>query len=195
LGELYAVTGQATYANAALRAITHERSHFSRQLGNWEDLRQSSQERNARYMVAWCHGACGIGMSRLRLREQIDDPGIEEDLTAALETTYRRGFGSNHSLCHGDMGCLDLLLQASRRLPDLVWKERLAERTAQTLASAEQGGWRCGVPLDVETPGLMDGLAGIGYGFLRLAEPDQVPAVTILERPGTVARPSLQLSI
>lgn len=182
-GELFALTGNAAYERAALQALACERSSFSREAGNWEDLRQSSQDRGARYMVAWCHGACGIGMSRLRLLQHLDDADVREELRAALETTCTGGFGSNHSLCHGDMGSLDLLLQASHSLPERVWKERLAERTAWTLASAEQGGWRCGVPLDVETPGLMDGLAGIGYGFLRLAEPDRVPSVTILEGP------------
>ncbi|HKI03010.1 MAG TPA: type 2 lanthipeptide synthetase LanM family protein [Thermoanaerobaculia bacterium] len=188
LGELFTVTGEEDYSRGALQATAYERSYFSLEQGNWEDLRQASQERGARYMVAWCHGACGIGMSRLRLQGCLDDAEIRQEARAALDTTYLSGFGSNHSLCHGDMGSLELLLQASRCLPEVKWQERLAERTAQTLASAEQQGWRCGVPLDVETPGLMDGLAGIGYGFLRLAEPDRVPAVMILEGPGTASR-------
>jgi len=31
--------------------------------------------------------------------------------------------------------------------------------------------------------GLMTGLAGIGYGLLRLANPDRVPSVLVLEPP------------
>jgi hypothetical protein len=31
------------------------------------------------------------------------------------------------------------------------------------------------------TPGIMSGLAGIGYGMLRLAEPDSVPVVLTLQ--------------
>jgi type 2 lantibiotic biosynthesis protein LanM len=189
LAELFSVTGEPAYSRAALQAAAYERGYFSPELGNWEDLRRASQERDVRYMVAWCYGACGIGMSRLRLQEHLDDAEIRAEAHTALDTTYRSGFGSNHSLCHGDMGSLELLLQASRRLPDAIWKVRLAERTAQTLASAEQSGWRCGVPLDVETPGLMDGLAGIGYGFLRLSQPDRIPAVMILEGPGSPGPP------
>ena len=57
----------------------------------------------------------------------------------------------------------------------------------------EEHGWRCGVPLDVETPGMMDGLAGIGYELLRLAEPSQIPSVLILEEPrGISSRQSAQ---
>jgi lantibiotic modifying enzyme len=36
------------------------------------------------------------------------------------------------------------------------------------------------MPLNIHTPGLMFGLAGIGYGLLRLAEPDSVPVVPTL---------------
>ena len=35
---------------------------------------------------------------------------------------------------------------------------------AVTLESIRRNGWICGVPSGVETPGLMTGLAGIGYG-------------------------------
>ncbi|MEW1847765.1 hypothetical protein AB0392_58245 [Nonomuraea angiospora] len=35
----------------------------------------------------------------------------------------------------------------------------------------------------VQVPGLMTGLAGIGYGMLRAAAPNRVPAVIALEPP------------
>ena len=43
------------------------------------------------------------------------------------------------------------------------------------------GSWRSGAPGAVETPGLLMGLAGIGYELLRIANPDQVPSVLALE--------------
>ena len=48
---------------------------------------------------------------------------------------------------------------------------------ANILDSIDCEGWQCGGPQAVETPGLMLGLAGIGYQMLRLAEPDRVPSV------------------
>ena len=51
------------------------------------------------------------------------------------------------------------------------------------LESLERDGWLCGVPEGVETPGLMTGLAGIGYGLLRLADPGRVPSVLAFEGP------------
>jgi lantibiotic modifying enzyme len=37
--------------------------------------------------------------------------------------------------------------------------------------------------MEVESPGLMTGLAGIGYGLLRLAKPARVPSILTLEGP------------
>ena len=38
----------------------------------------------------------------------------------------------------------------------------------------------------VETPGLMVGLAGIGYELLRLADPAVIPSILLLEPPPLV---------
>ena len=51
------------------------------------------------------------------------------------------------------------------------------------LASLERDGPLCGMPEGVESPSLMNGLAGIGLGLLRLAGPDEVPSVLTLEPP------------
>jgi len=51
------------------------------------------------------------------------------------------------------------------------------------LESIDKHGWLSGIPLEVESPGLMTGLAGIGYGLLRLAEPSRVPPVLLLAPP------------
>jgi lantibiotic modifying enzyme len=74
-------------------------------------------------------------------------------------------------------------LQASAALGDPQWSAQLSRLTSMILDSIERHGWLCGAPLAVETPGLMTGLAGIGYGLLRLAEPSRVPAVLALAPP------------
>ena len=63
--------------------------------------------------------------------------------------------------------------------------------TRALLISLERDGYRCGIASYVEIPGLMTGLAGIGYGLLRLAVPEDVPSVLLLEEPGAegLARP------
>jgi lantibiotic modifying enzyme len=66
-------------------------------------------------MHAWCHGAPGIGLGRLRLLRHLDDPTIRAEIEVALQSTLTAGFGYNHSLCHGDLGNLDLVLEAPGR--------------------------------------------------------------------------------
>ncbi|MBV9021410.1 MAG: hypothetical protein JOZ71_11905, partial [Ktedonobacteraceae bacterium] len=61
--------------------------------------------------------------------------------------------------------------------------ESLGRITAMVLDSIDEHGWVPGVPLGIETPGLMVGLAGIGYELLRLAAPQQVPSVLLLAPP------------
>ncbi|HYP18471.1 MAG TPA: lanthionine synthetase LanC family protein, partial [Chloroflexia bacterium] len=41
--------------------------------------------------------------------------------------------------------------------------------------------WPCGVMGGGENPSLMLGLAGIGYFYLRLYDPDKVPSVLMLQ--------------
>jgi lantibiotic modifying enzyme len=89
----------------------------------------------------------------------------------------------NHSLCHGALGNVDLLLTAAQVLDRPQDHEALEEAISVIAASIEANGWVTGVPLGVETPGLMTGLAGMGYQLLRLAEPGQMPSVLLLEPP------------
>jgi len=58
--------------------------------------------------------------------------------------------------------------------------------TAAVLDSLDRG-YAPGTPLGVETPGLMTGLAGIVYQLARLAHPERVPAVLLLEPPRSTA--------
>jgi type 2 lantibiotic biosynthesis protein LanM len=203
--ELSAVTGNERYRATARQAIGYERSLYSPQAKNWPDLRMadlpdgdeasSADEAPsanggpsvvpdpARTMVAWCHGAAGIGLARLRALSHLNDPELADEAEVALHTTLTRGFGQTHSLCHGDMGNLDLLLEASQVLPDRRWRVERDRLAAKILDSIDRHGWQCGGPQAVETPGLMLGLAGIGYQMLRLAEPDRVPSVLVLAPP------------
>lgn len=41
--------------------------------------------------------------------------------------------------------------------------------------------WIYGTPSGVENLGLMLGQTGIGYGFLRLADPENIPSVLTLQ--------------
>lgn len=178
---LTGASGAERFRTAALDGIAYERSLFERH-GFWPDLRRVATEYGDERLCAWCHGASGIGLARLGALSECQDPATRDEIAHAVERTLREGFGLNHSLCHGDLGNLELLLQASETVDGLSARE-IDSLAATVLADLEGNGCRTGLPLGIEAPGLMTGLAGIGYGLLRLAAPERVPSVLLLERP------------
>jgi type 2 lantibiotic biosynthesis protein LanM len=180
-------TGDGRYAECARQGIRYERGLFSAERGKWPDLRdfpgEPAGDGRFEYMTAWCHGATGIGLARLACLPHLDDEFVRGEIDLALETTLAEGFGWNHSLCHGDLGNLELLLQAGRVLGDRRWRAQAGHVGAAILETINRHGWSCANPVGVESPGLMTGLAGIGHQLLRLTEPDRVPSVLTLEPP------------
>lgn len=165
------VTGDPAYTDAAARVLAYDRSLFRPELANWADLRRPGQS-----TVTWCHGAPGVGLSRLLLRDALGpDEALDAEIGTAVRTTLATGFGRNHSLCHGDLGNLDLLLTAA--------PQQAAAPAAAVLRDGLSGGWRCANPTALATPELMTGLSGIGLALLRLAAPERVPSVLLLAPP------------
>jgi type 2 lantibiotic biosynthesis protein LanM len=177
--ELAALTGEERFRKVALDAIAYERDLFSPEAGNWPHLGDNNS-----FWVTWCHGAPGIGLARLCSLRHLGDADTRAEIDVALKTTLAQGFGLNHSLCHGDLGNLELILQASQTFKEEPqWHALVEQRAAMILESIDKHGWLCGVPLQIATPDLMNGLAGIGYALLRLAEPARVPSVLVLAPP------------
>jgi type 2 lantibiotic biosynthesis protein LanM len=186
LWKLAEATGEGRFREAALGAFRYERGRYDAARNNWLDAgdgesgrpRQAGNEITA---MAWCYGAPGVGLSRLDAASS-GAPLVREDLELALTATLERGFGYNHCLCHGDLGNLDVLLLARKALHRPELDREIARRAWSVLASMDRHGFLSGTPVGIESPGLMNGLAGIGYGLLRLADPEGVPSVLALER-------------
>lgn len=199
--KLAEVSGEERFRQTALSALAYERSLFSPEKHNWLDLRsdplaaaqqpgQEDQIEEQKYSLSWSYGAPGIALGRLASLSYIDDALIREEIEFALNTTLAEGFGCNHkhvgpnhSLYHGDLGNLETLLVATQTLDDAQYQAHLARISTQVLESIAAHGLLMGTPMNVETPGLMLGLAGMGYELLRLAEPTQVPSVLLLAPP------------
>lgn len=180
-------TGQSTYAAMADEAIAYERSLFDPVAGNWRDLRSLKPDADLdgklpdHFPVAWCNGAPGIGMGRLHMG--LDNQEVSHDLDLALAATNREGFGLNHSICHGDLGNLDLLLECHRQAHPGVSQADIDRWGQAIMNGIEKRGWISGTPRGLESPGLLTGISGIGYQCLRLARPNLVPSVLMLAAP------------
>jgi lantibiotic biosynthesis protein len=191
LAALAQAAGRPDFLNGAREALRYERAHFQAAEGNWPDLRSFSQPAQGGEppcMVAWCHGAPGIGMARLDLHRLLpEEPEILAEAGIAIRTTtatlapesaQRLG---NFSLCHGDGGNADLLIIAADLLDRPELRSQAEAVGIRGIEQFEDHGlpWPCGVPGAGETPNLMLGLAGIGYFFLRLYDSQAIPTVLL----------------
>lgn len=189
--ELHRVTGEARFRDGALQGLRYERNLFNPAYNNWPDLRimNPGAAQQPVYNMAWCHGAPGIGLSRLRDYELLDgDSEIRQEMDAAIQTTaaalslpWTPGRG-NFSLCHGACGNAELLLMAAEQLdrPELRQiAEKVGWEGCQYFGQPELP-WPCGVSGAGETPNLMLGTAGIGHYYLRLYNPISVPSALIV---------------
>ena len=112
----------------------------------------------------------------------------------AIETTIANLYGeremsqSNHGLCHGIGGNCETLLYGAQVLarPDLFARAEEAAQRGIESYEAQRLPWPCGGPGNLETAGLMLGLAGICYYYLRMADPLGTPSLLIFlpSRPG-----------
>ncbi|HEX5714518.1 MAG TPA: type 2 lanthipeptide synthetase LanM, partial [Thermoanaerobaculia bacterium] len=184
LAHLAHASGEERFRSAAEGALKYERSWFSPERGSWPDLRESRGTGDSHsFPFAWCHGAPGIGLGRIASLPYLKDPEMLDEIRTAARSTLAEGFGFNHSLCHGDLGNLELVREAGRVLEDADLEAKAKRIASGILAQIEQDGPRCGASIHTEIPGLLTGLAGIGYGLLRAARPERVPSVLLLETP------------
>jgi lantibiotic biosynthesis protein len=174
-------SGRDDLVEGGLAAFRYEDRLYDAEHENWPDLRELEGDGNGQaatprmsFMVAWCHGAAGIGLARLRAYEVLPErraelrPGVEHAVrtTASQLRTLPREIDA--SPCHGRAGLAETLLCATEVLDDptyadhveTMWKKLLRARNADTP-------WPCGVASGTNNPSLMLGYAGIGYSLLR----------------------------
>ncbi len=191
--ELHRQTGQERFRAAARQAFRYEQHWFSAEYQNWPDFRSLSDPTfgsggTPSYTLAWCHGAPGIGLSRLRAYELSGEAVYCSEAETAIKTTTNMlnqsapaGQG-NYSLCHGLAGNAELLIYASQVLENGEYKST-ADRVGRLGIEQFQKNnvpWPCGVPGGGETPNLMLGIAGTGYFYLRLHDPANIPPIVII---------------
>ncbi len=182
LASLHLATGDASWADALTRLLHGERALFNPQAGNWPDYRDAGGQPSGkpRFGASWCHGAAGIGRSRLwLLAAGAQDPALDSELDASLRAvaavlTRPPGLEPpDFSYCHGLAGMADLMLDAGlwRNRPDLVSLAAGIGLQGIERHAAPRTPWPCAIRGVGEVPGLMTGLAGIGHFYLRLHDP------------------------
>lgn len=197
--ELHGATGRTDFLEGGRAAFAYEDALFNEEQGNWPDLRPDvtapAGPRSPRYAVAWCHGAPGIGLARLRAISL--DPLCRDAharvANTALATTRRAVEKARQverydsTLCHGLAGLLEVLWIGGQILDcseTRAYVGHVAEELIQKYALF--GDWPSGLPSAGPNPSLMLGAAGIGYQLLRLHDPTHVPPLLLISRSRSV---------
>lgn len=206
--ELYSITQRNEYAYAAEQAFAYERQFYSKEHANWPDFRHialgnaladparlraaylqgvPAPEFTVQFASNWCHGAPGIGLTRLRAYEVLGENTYKEEALAAVQTTMNavQDERRNYSLCHGHAGNCETLMYAASVLGSSTALEAASQRLTKGIAEYEFAGvdWPCGTTGGARDASLMLGDSGIGYALLRLSEPS-VPSLLL---PGRLA--------
>jgi lantibiotic modifying enzyme len=181
--ELFAVTGDRRFGEAAAGAFDYERSWLDPSSGTWPDLHVAEQRRgeprwfSSSRAGTWSHGEAGILVSRLRAIAILGDGPHLGDADVAAQTTQRllaealRHEIGDLSPCSGLAGLADALLcaalQSADRWGDTEPVAIAAGNVALERYDPSSVAWPCGVPYGT-SPSLFLGLSGIGWLFLRL---------------------------
>lgn len=177
--ELGHATARSEFIEAGHQAYRYENQWFRPQSKNWADFRDHDTDL-APGCVAWCHGAPGIALARTRA-VRLGHPEYQGDLDAGLDTTTAQladrdeWIEGDGSLCHGRAGLIEILRHVNSPTTAALMHE--AARSAAERYGTRWSDWPCGVRRG-SNPSLMLGLAGIGYAYLGLAEPE-LPCVLL----------------
>jgi type 2 lantibiotic biosynthesis protein LanM len=160
LFKLSAFSKESAYSNIAKKALEYERSCYAPQYNNWPDLRYGKEVYD---VFTWCHGAPGIGLSRLYIKKYYSDAMIDQEIAHAIQATISHMIGSVDHLCCGNFGRIAFLWEAGQR-------EIAGKQTALLVQRfKEKGNFRFfeGMSEELRNPSFMRGLSGIGYFLLK----------------------------
>ncbi|MFJ9976310.1 type 2 lanthipeptide synthetase LanM family protein [Streptomyces cyaneofuscatus] len=135
---------------------------------------------------AWCEGAAGVALAVADSPDALVDPDLSGWLAERAGELADCAPLADDSLCHGELGLLELLGHPALTGDRTPW----VRRAGTLLAAADREGPRCGTPGHVPHPGLLTGLSGIGHGLLRAGFPDRIGSALLLNPSAPLLNPS-----
>ncbi|RRR68689.1 MAG: type 2 lantipeptide synthetase LanM [Candidatus Viridilinea halotolerans] len=131
--------------------------------------------------ASYCQGTAGIGLAHLGILATEDTPALRAELERLLEATV---IASDHPLdvvCCGNFGRYEFMIETGKRLqrPELIASAR--KQAAQAVVCSGTFRLFNDLPATLLRTSFFQGLAGIGYTLLRLADPERLPCVLLWE--------------
>lgn len=175
--KLFEKTKNISFLNVAIEGINYEKEVFSIKNLNWPDFRIDNE---INFIESWCHGAPGIGLSRLMEIETLKNYyDTDYDIKVSIELTNNHNINTFDNLCCGNFGRIDFLLTASLLEPYKNLKSKIFEKLTLIEKRKEKLGFYQIRP--TENICFFHGLSGIGYQLLRIVNPIEIPSVLLLE--------------
>ncbi|MFC3632973.1 type 2 lanthipeptide synthetase LanM family protein [Enterococcus rivorum] len=175
LNKLNMLLPNKAYSQLISDCLTKERQYYTD--GVWADLREG---KNA--TAQWCHGCAGIGIARLELIQSGNEDillkqELETCINTVLDTTLEKD-----SLCHGNLGNHAFLMKVLQTgivsgVKEHKIRKKLVLIENKLLFDGVTVEGMSGYPLI----GLMNGLSGIGYEWLRILTDYAIPDLLIFE--------------
>ncbi|MEV6604445.1 type 2 lanthipeptide synthetase LanM family protein [Kutzneria sp. NPDC051319] len=173
LARLALATGDDRYAAVAGAAERYEEANYKIDRNGWLDNREED-----RIGTAWCHGAAGIGVAAADLWRRAGHPRHLDVLRRSARSVWPASFGWNHTLCHGDLGCWEVVQEAISAGVGPAGLDR-RELDAHVIGGLEEFGAVSGLARDAFSPGLLPGLGGVAYQLLRMHPGCDLPTVLL----------------
>lgn len=164
-----------TFKEYGINLLNKESVFYNNNLNGWVDEQLDTETRNY-----WCRGSVGIGLSRLKLIDCVNDNEYDlyADISKSQNALNKTAPLSDDGLCHGNMGLVDFFLELYLNNDDNNSLQKALSIGEFVADNADIDGSYNLVSFDGFLPvGLFKGLAGIGYEFLRLANPHEVPSI------------------
>ncbi|MGG0901122.1 type 2 lanthipeptide synthetase LanM family protein [Bacillus subtilis] len=177
LYKFFKLTNDEQLLEVIQRALRFERRLYSEDHNNWYTTENKDKLANG-----WCHGAPGILLSKLILKDNgFEDEYIEKEISTAIDSSIHNGIGNNPTYCHGDLGVLSILNYASDLTNNINLKNRCLRTYQDLFENVLAKKWRKKDLVCTRSYSLMIGLSGIGYSMIKNYAPEIVPNFLWLE--------------
>ena len=193
--ELYNLTKHMDYYHMAMLTFSYEDAYYNKELSNWPDFRkqllslENLKDLKNKYntgdyasftrgedMNAWCHGAAGIGLARLRAYELSQQNKHKLSAFKAANRVmkdaaeYRKD--ASPTLCHGILGNAYLTAEVYRITKNKKHKNFAIKHgmaVAERILNNEilPSGYPV-IAKDIEDDSLFMGIAGVGLYLLNI---------------------------
>ncbi|MCY8090033.1 type 2 lanthipeptide synthetase LanM family protein [Bacillus sonorensis] len=168
------ISEKKTFFDKAVKSLEKDQSYFDSSKSGWKDKRFNNEQISHK----WCHGSTGIGINRINSLKYLENNNTLKKEIDICYDNLTRHTKNDDCLCHGNFGDIEFLLSYF-----LLTKDRnIYNSLIYKLRNVLENKYKYGDYLVRSIPcfrsvGLFTGISGIGYEFLRLYNPEEIPSL------------------